>query len=177
MNSGMGVSEKLSTAALLLRTSWCRPASPPRNSTAPMRLMAMKENATGMPTNSRIVEPPSRSRDAICQDIFSDLRRGTSRSYRVLGSDRRCAEGSLCRRDDLPAGRRHSQNRESALIRAVIAKSKDTVDSRKPGRVRQDLVGDGLRSLRLDESSDECNRVVGECRSAGRILPIATAIT
>src|SRR5262252_7137849 len=73
MNSGMGVSEKLSTAALLLRTSWCRPASPPRNSTAPMRLMAMKENATGMPTNSRIVEPPSRSREAICQDIVSDL--------------------------------------------------------------------------------------------------------
>src|SRR6266849_6579222 len=73
MNSGMGVSEKLSTAALLLRSSWCRPASPPRNSTAPIRLMAMKENATGMPMNSRIVEPPSRSREAICQDIFSDL--------------------------------------------------------------------------------------------------------
>src|SRR5712671_3236327 len=71
MKSGMGVSEKLSTAALLLRMSWCRPASPPRNSTAPMRLMAMKENATGMPTNSRIVEPPSRSREAICQDITS----------------------------------------------------------------------------------------------------------
>src|SRR6201994_95456 len=69
MNSGIGVSEKLTTATLLLRTSWLRPALPPRNSTAPTILMAMKENATGMPMNKRTVEPPSRSSEAICQDI------------------------------------------------------------------------------------------------------------
>ena len=36
---------------------------------APMRLMAMNENATGMPMNSSTVEPPSSSSEAICQDI------------------------------------------------------------------------------------------------------------
>src|SRR5262249_44289487 len=69
MNSGIGVSEKFITAAALLRTSWLTPASPQRNSTARIRLMAMNENATGMPTNSRTVEPPSSSSAAICHDI------------------------------------------------------------------------------------------------------------
>ena len=35
MNSGIGVSEKFITARRWLRTSWARPASPPRNSQAP----------------------------------------------------------------------------------------------------------------------------------------------
>src|SRR5215471_14762123 len=69
MNSGIGVSEKFITAALELRTSWARPASPPRNSIAPIRLMAMNENATGMPMNRSTVDPPSNSSAAICQDI------------------------------------------------------------------------------------------------------------
>src|SRR5262245_56886936 len=69
MNSGIGVREKLITAALELRTSWWRPASPPRNRAAPTRLMAMNENATSMPMNSSRGEPPSSNNEAICQDI------------------------------------------------------------------------------------------------------------
>ena len=68
-NSGIGVSEKLITAAALLRTIWLRPASPPRNSIAPTMLMAMNEKATGMPMNRSTVEPPSSSSEASCQDI------------------------------------------------------------------------------------------------------------
>src|SRR5215471_4044624 len=69
MNSGIGVSEKFITAALELRTSCASPASPPRNSMAPIRLMTMKENATGMPMNKSTVDPPSSSSAAICQDM------------------------------------------------------------------------------------------------------------
>src|SRR3954468_13840949 len=36
---------------------------------APITLIAMKDIATGIPTNSRTVEPPSSSSEAICQDI------------------------------------------------------------------------------------------------------------
>src|SRR5262249_6621981 len=56
--------------------SWFNPASPPRNSTAPMMLMAMKENATGMPMNSRTVEPPNRSSEAICHDMGRSIASG-----------------------------------------------------------------------------------------------------
>src|SRR5215475_14365780 len=81
MNSGIGVSEKFITAALELRTSWASPASPPRNSMAPTRLMAMNENATGMPMNSSTVDPPSSSSAAICQDMS---RLPLGRRHRVL---------------------------------------------------------------------------------------------
>src|SRR5215468_1943307 len=70
MNSGIGVSEKFITAALELRTSCASPASPPRNRMAPTRLMAMNENATGMPMNRSTVDPPSSSSAAICQDMW-----------------------------------------------------------------------------------------------------------
>src|SRR5215467_11551378 len=79
----MGVSEKFTTAAMLLRTSWCTPASPPRNSAAPTRLMAMKENATGIPMKSRIIDPPSSSREAICHDILRPLD-PSGRRHRIL---------------------------------------------------------------------------------------------
>src|SRR5215472_12968517 len=82
MNSGIGVSEKFITAAPLLRTSCSIPGSPPRKSTAPSRLMAMNENATGMPMNKSTVDPPSSSSAAICQDI-NCLRRSRRRD-RVL---------------------------------------------------------------------------------------------
>src|SRR5262249_20350328 len=80
MNSGIGVSEKFITAALELRTSWAIPTSPPRNRMAPIRLMAMNENATGMPMNRSTVDPPSSRRAAICQDIG----RPSGRRDRVL---------------------------------------------------------------------------------------------
>jgi hypothetical protein len=73
MNNGMGVSEKLIAAATLLRATWCRPASPPRNRNAPIRLIAMKEMATGIPANNRTVEPPRSSSEAICQDMLTTV--------------------------------------------------------------------------------------------------------
>src|ERR1051325_10233237 len=84
MNSGIGVSEKFITAALELRTSWARPASPPRNSIAPTRLMAMNEKATGMPMNSSTVDPPNSSSAGICQDIGRAMRQPSGRRDRVL---------------------------------------------------------------------------------------------
>ena len=70
MNSGIGVSEKLTTDTTLLRTTCSSPGSPPRNSQAPTMLMAMNDSATGMPIRSRAVDPPSSSRAAICQDMI-----------------------------------------------------------------------------------------------------------
>src|SRR5438034_100185 len=58
MKSGIGVSEKLATDPTELRANWTSPASPPRNSHAPSRLITRKENATGRPRNSSAVEPP-----------------------------------------------------------------------------------------------------------------------
>jgi len=69
MKSGIGVSEKLATEPTLLRASWTRPASPPRNSHAPSRLMTRNENATGRPRNSRTVDPPSISHAAASHDM------------------------------------------------------------------------------------------------------------
>ncbi len=68
--SGIGVSEKLETATTLLRTICSMPTTPPRNSAAPMRLMARNEKATGMPMNSRTVEPPSNNKAPACQDMM-----------------------------------------------------------------------------------------------------------
>src|SRR5260221_7419988 len=59
MNSGIGVSEKLATEPTLLRASCVSPASPPRNSHAPRRLITRNENATGRPRHSTAVNPPS----------------------------------------------------------------------------------------------------------------------
>src|SRR6185369_8476451 len=73
-NSGMGVSEKLATETTLLRTICVSPASPPRNSTAPTRLMTRKENATGSPRNSNTVDPPSINQAAVAQDMSSARR-------------------------------------------------------------------------------------------------------
>src|SRR3954468_13555629 len=64
MNSGIGGSEKLATEPMLLRASCVSPASPPRNSHAPSRLMTRNENATGRPRNSSTVDPPSISHAA-----------------------------------------------------------------------------------------------------------------
>src|ERR1043166_2483947 len=96
MNSGIGVSEKFITAALELRTSWASPASPPRKSMAPIRLMAMNENATGMPMNSSTVDPPSSSSAAICQDM-----RASGRRHRVLARPVRGAGEAVHAEDEL----------------------------------------------------------------------------
>src|SRR4051812_35628298 len=69
MKSGIGVSEKLATEPTLLRASCTRPASPPRNSHAPSRLITRNENATGRPRNSSRVEPPSISHAAASHDM------------------------------------------------------------------------------------------------------------
>src|SRR6185295_8037175 len=83
MKSGIGVSEKLATETTLLRAIWTRPASPPRNSTAPTRLMTRNENATGSPRNSRIVDPPSISHAAAPHDTAS-ARRDRVVAWRAL---------------------------------------------------------------------------------------------
>src|SRR5262245_61046042 len=69
MNRGIGVSEKLATDPTLLRANWTSPASPPRNSHAPSRLITRNENATGRPRNSSTVEPPSISHAAASHDM------------------------------------------------------------------------------------------------------------
>src|SRR5262249_15331454 len=68
---GIGVSEKLITAAALLRSIWLNPALPPRKRIAPTMLMAMKEKATGIPMKRSTVEPPSSRSEASCQDILA----------------------------------------------------------------------------------------------------------
>src|SRR5712691_3002012 len=67
--SGMGVSEKLATDPTELRANWTSPASPPRNSHAPSRLITRNENATGRPRNSSAVDPPSISHAAASHDM------------------------------------------------------------------------------------------------------------
>src|SRR5258708_4912364 len=74
MNSGIGVSEKLATEPTLLRASCVSPASPPRNSHAPRRLITRNENATGRPRNNSTVEPPSISHAAVSHDIALSCR-------------------------------------------------------------------------------------------------------
>src|SRR6266513_2923073 len=69
MKSGIGVSEKLATEPTLFRASCVSPASPPRNSTAPTRLITRNENATGRPRNNSTVEPPSISHAAAPHDM------------------------------------------------------------------------------------------------------------
>src|SRR2546430_2015856 len=69
MNSGIGVSEKLATEPTLLRASCVSPASPPRNSHAPTRLITRNENATGRPRNSSTVDPPSINHAAASHDM------------------------------------------------------------------------------------------------------------
>src|SRR5215813_1847411 len=101
MNSGIGVSEKFITAAPLLRTSCSSPGSPPRNSTAPIRLMAMNENATGMPMNSSTVDPPSSSSAAICQDIATSGGR-----HRILARPVRGAREAVHAEDELDSEQR-----------------------------------------------------------------------
>ena len=115
MNSGIGVSEKFdhrddAVAHELLRG----PASPPRKSHAPTELMAMNENATGMPMNSSTVEPPSSSSAATCQDIAAvpvSGRRDGVVARRPLGH----APGGACGRRTRPpaAGRRPASARSS----------------------------------------------------------------
>src|SRR5262252_3217580 len=75
-NSGIGVSEKLITAAALFLSIWLKPASPPRNKIAPTMLIAMNAKATGRPMNRSTVEPPRSSSEASCQDIAVPLGRG-----------------------------------------------------------------------------------------------------
>src|SRR6266704_196255 len=69
MKSGMGVSEKLATDPTEFRANWTSPASPPRNSHAPSRLITRNENATGRPRNSSAVEPPSISHAPASHDM------------------------------------------------------------------------------------------------------------
>jgi hypothetical protein len=67
----MGVSENEVTELTLLRASCAKPGSPPMYSQAPMMLMVMKVNATGMPINSSTVEPPSISQAAMLQLVMT----------------------------------------------------------------------------------------------------------
>src|SRR5258708_2079515 len=69
MNSGIGVSEKLATEPTLLRASCVSPASPPRNSHAPRRLITRNENATGRPRNNSTLQPPSIRHAAVSHDM------------------------------------------------------------------------------------------------------------
>src|ERR1700731_2053147 len=108
MNSGIGVSEKLVTLAALLRTSWASPGSPPRKRIAPIRLMAMNENATGMPMKSSTVDPPSSSSAAICQDMLVPRRSG--RRDRVFARLLAAAREAVHAEDELD-GEQHERDR------------------------------------------------------------------
>src|SRR4029078_11217704 len=114
MKSGIGVSEKLATEITLLRTIWVRPASPPRKSSAPMRLMTRKENATGSPRKSRTADPPRIRSAAAPQDTASARRNGVA-ARRALAKvqpahaeqhlDRKQQEGDRQRREHPPLRR------------------------------------------------------------------------
>src|SRR3954464_7921758 len=86
MNSGIGVSEKLATEPTLLRASCTSPASPPRKSHAPSRLITRNENATGSPTKSSTVEPPSIRHAAASHDMAPLAGRDRVVARRALGS-------------------------------------------------------------------------------------------
>src|SRR5437773_1682817 len=105
MKSGIGVSEKLATETTLFRASCVSPASPPRNSSAPARLITKNENATGRPRNSSTVEPPSISHAAAPHDIAlsrSTRRHHAARAPRDTGGA--CGTASLRRpRCSMPA--------------------------------------------------------------------------
>src|SRR5260221_10927786 len=127
INSGIGVSEKLATETTLLRAIWTRPASPPRNSSAPRRLMTRNENATGSPRKSRTVDPPSISHAAAPQDIAS-ARRNRVVARRPLAEtqpahaeshfDRQQQKGDRQRREHPPLRRDQRLSRERARIEA-----------------------------------------------------------
>ena len=61
MNSGIGTSENDETPSTPLRTSCCRPASPPRKYQAPARFSTRKAKATGRPLSISTMMPPSSS--------------------------------------------------------------------------------------------------------------------
>src|SRR5262249_1452365 len=110
--SGIGVKEKLITAAALFLSIWFSPASPPRNNIAPTILIAMNEKATGTPMNRSSVEPPRSSREASCQDIptpsnrpYSEVRTPRGLSDVALAKPRkpiphRQADDARPKRDD-----------------------------------------------------------------------------
>src|SRR5882757_933936 len=108
-NSGIGVSEKLITAAALLRSIWLSPASPPRNRIAPTMLIAMNENATGMPMKSNTVEPPSSSNAESCQDMCPTPR--SCRGHRVVARPLLALRQAMHAKQELDAqqreGKRH----------------------------------------------------------------------
>ena len=78
-NSGIGVSDRFMTDATLLRTTCASPASPPRNSSAPTMLMATNESATGMPSSSSSVDPPSSKSAAICHVMAASAHNSRNR--------------------------------------------------------------------------------------------------
>src|SRR5258708_4828848 len=59
MKSGIGARVKLVSEAIEFRATWASPASPPRKRTAPRKLTAMNEKATGRPIISRTHIAPS----------------------------------------------------------------------------------------------------------------------
>src|SRR5262245_38839696 len=75
--NGIGVSEKLVTDWTALRASCGSPCSPPRNSSAPTMLTAMKANATDSPSPIKATRPPNRSTLASIQPIASSSDRGS----------------------------------------------------------------------------------------------------
>ena len=58
-NSGIGARMKLLKAAMALRASWLKPASPPRNRMAPTMLTPKKAKATGSPRAISVHKAPS----------------------------------------------------------------------------------------------------------------------
>src|SRR4029078_5427309 len=127
MKSGIGVSEKLATEITLLRTIWGRPASPPRKSSAPMRLMTRKENATGRPRKSRTADPPRIRSAAAPQDTASARRNGVA-ARRALAKvqpahaeqhlDRKQQGGDRQRREHPPLRRNERVHRQRTRIEA-----------------------------------------------------------
>src|SRR5258706_123708 len=69
IKGGRGGRKSLATNRREWGATWTSPASPPRNSHAPSRLITRNENATGRPRNSSTVEPPSISHAAASHDM------------------------------------------------------------------------------------------------------------
>src|SRR5918912_1463189 len=82
--NGIGVRAKLVIDCTALRASWARPGSPPRNSAAPITLMARNENATGRPRPMTAIRPPNRTRLACVHCIAASADRGCFGAARAL---------------------------------------------------------------------------------------------
>src|SRR3954463_4424492 len=152
MKSGIGVSEKLATEPTLLRASCVSPASPPRNSHAPSKLITRNENATGRPGNSSTVDPPSMSHAAASHDMaLAGRHRVVARcalaqsqaAHAEQHLDGEGEEGDRQHAEEPPLGRHERLDRDRARLeageRGARAVPGDGETAREPEHVHHPL--------------------------------------